>query len=209
MKPFRTFATLALVAFLAVPGAISAQENPHVGHVASGFGNTPDGMGLLPTAVAEAEVAAQHAGLAGRDASDLANMKRHIAHVQNAVDPSVVESGPGKGYGVIQAATGVARHIELAAGVDGAAGSVTTHAPHIAQSARNTVTRAEQIMELAAQVQAAESADVAAPMVAQIAELASQLMAGADANGDGRIGWQEGEGGLAVAQQHLGFLQGS
>ncbi|MEK9506307.1 hypothetical protein [Gaopeijia maritima] len=194
-------------ALMLVPAALAAQ-NPHVGHVATGFANTPDNMGLLPVAVAEAETAAQHAGLAARDLSNLDAMKTHIGHVQHAVDPSVVEAGPGMGYGVKQAATGVAQHIELAAGTDGVEAAVTTHAPHIAQSANNTVTRADRIMQLAAMVQDAESADAAAPMVEEIAQLATQLMEGVDADGDGRVGWQEGEGGLATAQQHLGFVMG-
>lgn len=203
--------TLALSVLALAAAAFAAPlhaQNPHVGHVASGFGDTPDGMGLLPTAVAEAEVAVQHAGLAARDTENLGAMKTHIGHVQHAIDPTMVENGPGNGYGLIKAANGVATHIELAAGVDGAAANTTRHAPHVAQSARNTVTRAETIMELAGQVQAAESAAVAAPLVAQIQLLAGQLMSGNDADGDGSVGWQEGEGGLETAQQHLGFLMG-
>lgn len=194
-------------ALMLVPATLAAQ-NPHVGHVATGFANTPENMGLLPVAVAEAETAAMHAGLAARDLTNLDAMKTHVGHVQNAVDPSVVENGPGMGYGVTQAATGVAQHIGLAAGVDGAEGAVVTHSPHIAQAANNTVTRAERIMQLAAMVQDAESAEAAAPMVEEIAQLATQLTEGIDANGDGSVGWQEGEGGLGTAQQHLGFITG-
>ena len=201
--------TLAVAILLttAFAAPVTAQ-NPHVGHVASAFGDTPDGQGLLPTAMAEAEVAARHAGLAAADPADLDGMKRHVGHVQHALDPSTVEAGPGLGYGVGRAATGVARHIELAAGVDGAAPGVVTHAPHIARSALNTVERTEEILRLAARVQASTSADAAAPLVTRIAELSAELIEGADANGDGRVGWQEGEGGLATARQHLGFLMG-
>jgi hypothetical protein len=201
------FAPLAAAVLVLVPASLAAQ-NPHVGHVATGFANTPDGAGLLPTAEAEAQVAAQHAGLAARDLSNLVAMQTHVAHVQHALDPSVVEAGPGLGYGVVAAAQGVARHIELAAGVDGAAGSIVTHAPHVAQAAHNTVARAQRMLELAAQVQAAGSAEAAAPMVQEIQQLAAQLVDGDDANDDGRVGWQEGEGGLATARQHLGFLMG-
>ncbi len=201
------FTSLAAAVLVLLPASLAAQ-NPHVGHVATGFANTPDGAGLLPTAEAEAQVAAQHASLAARDLSNLAAMKTHIGHVQHAVDPSVVEAGPGQGYGVMAAATGVARHIELAAGVDGAAGPVVTHSPHVAQAAQNTVARAQRILELAAQVQAAGSAEAAAPMVQEIQQLTAQLVDGQDADGDGRVGWQEGEGGLATARQHLGFLMG-
>ena len=201
------FASLAAAVLLLVPASLAAQS-PHIGHVATGFANTPDGAGLLPTAEAEAQVAAQHAGLAARDLSNLAAMQAHIGHVQHAVDPSAVEAGPGLGYGVVAAAEGVARHIELAASGDGAAGAVVTHSPHVAQAARNTVARAQRILELATQVQAAGSADAAAPMVQEIQQLAAQLVDGDDVNEDGRVGWQEGEGGLATARQHLGFLMG-
>lgn len=194
-------------AFLLVPMALAAQ-NPHVGHVATGFANTPDGMGLLPAAEAEAAVARQHADLAARDLSSLSSMKTHVAHVQHALNPTVVENGPGLGYGVVAAAEGVARHIELAAGVDGAGDMVTRHAPHVAQSARNALARAQRILELATQVQAADNAASAGPMVQEIQTLAAELVDGVDADGDGSVGWQEGEGGLATARQHLGFIVG-
>jgi len=55
--------SLASLGVCAVTAAFTlpamAQESPahaHMGHVADGFGNTPDGEGLLPTAIAEAEV---------------------------------------------------------------------------------------------------------------------------------------------------------
>jgi hypothetical protein len=37
--------------------------------------------------------------------------------------------------------------------------------------------------------------------------IAAQLVPGVDANGDGRIGWQENEGGLQQAEQHVGLLK--
>jgi len=36
--------------------------------------------------------------------------------------------------------------------------------------------------------------------------LAEELVSGRDANGDGTISWQEGEGGLDQVQQHMGFI---
>ena len=78
--------------------------------------DTPDQVGLLVAAQMEAEVAAQHAGLAA-GSGDLAGIQRHIVHVLHAIDPTTSERGPGKGYGLIRAASGAAQHIELAAGV--------------------------------------------------------------------------------------------
>src|SRR5690349_18204789 len=43
----------------------------HIGHVINGFSDTPNGDGLLTVAIAEAKVAIQHAGLAGRQPNNL------------------------------------------------------------------------------------------------------------------------------------------
>ena len=69
----------------------------HIGHVMDKWNDTPDMAGLLPAAIAEARIAAAHAGFAARDLSDLDAMKLHAAHVLHAVDPSQIEGGPGPG----------------------------------------------------------------------------------------------------------------
>lgn len=206
--PLRTGLAAALTLLAAAPTAALAQDavRAHVGHVTVAWNDTPEGMGLLPTALAEARVAADHAGYAARDLANLGAMKAHARHVLHAVDPSRVDGGPGAGYGVIQAAQGAARHIELAARADGAPDGVKTHATHVAASARNAVTRGERIVALAASIEAAETAEAAAPLVREMSELATALIEGTDADGDGRVGWQEGEGGLAVAETHAGLL---
>lgn len=200
---------LGIVGLLGTP-AVHGQAGPahtHMGHVADEFRSTPEGQGLLPTAVAEAEIAAQHAGFAGRDPSNLDGMKRHIGHVINAMDPTEVENGPGLGFGVKAAAEGVVRHIELAAGSDGASDNVKAHANHIATATGNVITRADAVIALARQIQEATDADAAAAMVEELIELTNAIVSGTDENGDGRTGWQEGEGGLAQATQHMGLMK--
>jgi len=190
---------------------VAAQEAPpahaHIGHVADAFRGTPDGMGLLPTAVLEAEVARQHATLAGADPSDLASVQRHTGHVMHALDAESMERGPGKGYGLIRAAEGVVRHIELAARSEGASDGVKTHSVHVAASAGNTVTRATRMMEICREIMGVEEGGDASALVAEMVMLGDQLVDGHDADGDGRIGWQEGEGGLSQAQTHLGLMK--
>lgn len=178
----------------------------HIGHVVNGFNDTPNGQGLLPVAIAEARVAAQHAALAARAPSNLAGLKTHIGHVLNALDPTIVAAGPGQGYGARKAALGVATHIELAAKTQGASQNVITHANHVATAARSVVQRVDSIIVLAKQVQAATEAAPAAALVNQIVSLTEQLIAGADANGDGRITWEAGEGGLQQAEQHVNLM---
>lgn len=178
----------------------------HLGHVVNEFADTPGRQGLLGTALAEARIAAQHATLAARQPDNLGYLKTHAAHVIHALDPSVIAMGPGLGYGVRKAAAGVITHIELAAGVPGASPGIVTHSKHVAISARNSATRAEQLLSIAQKIQTAATAPEAAALVSQMASLADQLLAGADANGDGRITWEQGEGGLQHVDEHVKLM---
>ena len=191
-------------------GAVAAPQadmvQTHMGHVTTSFQGTPMEQGLLPTAVAEANTAVQHAMLAMKSEGDLDGMKRHAGHVLHALDPSIETTGPGLGYGVKQAAMGVARHIGLAAGVNGASKNVMTHSMHVSTSANNVVSRADEMVALAQQVQAATTAAEASSRVAELNSLAQQLYAGMDANEDGRVGWQTGEGGLEQAEMHMQLM---
>ena len=212
MKTTIAFALTTLLVSVGFAGLlVYAQQgnivHTHIGHVADAWPDTPEGQGLLPAALAEAQVAVQHAGLAARSANDLDAIKLHIGHVLHAVDPSVMASGPGLGYGVKAAAAGAAQHIEAAAGTDGASQNVTTHAPHVATSSRNAVMWADEIVTLARQVETASTAAEAAMLASRINTLAEQIVSGVDANGDGRVGWQEGEGGLQQAELHLGLMK--
>ncbi len=190
-------------------GAAAMPAGPvgtHLGHVVNAFGDTPNRVGLLPAAMADARVAIQHAQLASRQPTNLDYMKTHAAHVIHAIDPSVEATGPGSGYGVKKAALGVATHIELAAAAEGASGAHVLHAGHVAVSARNTVTRADQIVALAQRVRSAGSAADAASLISQIVSLTQQLVAGADVNGDGRITWEMNEGGLQHCDEHVKLM---
>lgn len=207
-----TVAVLGLALLAPLPGAPpraqTSSAHDHIGHVANGFGGTPDGQGLLPTAVAEAEIVARHAALAAADPTNLDGIKRHIGHMLHAIDPALApDGGPGLGYGVRPAAEGVARHIELAASSDGATDNVKTHAHHVATASRNVVRRADAIVALAQRIRAATSAADAAAPLAQLDVLVQALVAGSDADGDGRIGWQEGEGGLRQMTQHMTLMR--
>lgn len=181
----------------------------HAGHVVNSFSDTPNlGQGLLPTAIAEARTAQQHATLAGRLPENLAYMQLHTAHVLHALDPSTVPTlmAPGAGYGVRKAAEGVVTHINLAATSPNAPAAIVTHSKHIETAAKNTLTRVDQIVALGLKVRDAKTAAEAAALVSQIAALAEQLMAGADANGDGRITWEANEGGLQHAEEHARLM---
>lgn len=178
----------------------------HIGHVVNSFGDTPNKQGLLPVALAEAKTAAQHAALAARSPTNLDAMKLHAGHVLNALDPSIMPMGPGLGYGVKKAALGVATHVDLAAKAQGASPNVIMHAGHVATAAHSTIERADSAIAIAKAIQAATSASDAAALVNQLVPLTQQLIAGVDKNGDGRIGWDKGEGGLQQASEHVDLM---
>ena len=193
----------------AAPLAVAVPAGPvgvHIGHVMNGFTDTPKGLGLLPTAMEEARIAAVHAGLAARDLENLGAMKLHAGHVINAVDPTVVAAGPGLGYGVKRSALGIATHMDLAAKTPGASDDVVMHANHVATSALNTVQRADAIVALAKRIQAATAASDASTLVSQLVSLTNELMLGKDADADGKVTWKEGEGGLQQCDEHVRLM---
>ncbi|MQA89194.1 MAG: hypothetical protein GEU90_03005 [Gemmatimonas sp.] len=176
----------------------------HVGHVMEGFPGAPDGAALLSVAQEDAAVAAQHAELAGGEQTNLDPMVQHAQHVLHALDPSAAENGPGSGFGVGPAADAIAEHIELAAGADGAPEPVVTHSAHVATAARAVSERSAEMVEVANSIIEASDYSVAYPLVQQLQELAGQLVAGADASGDGEIGLDEG--GLELVETHMGLM---
>lgn len=263
----------------------NAEVHVYIGYVAEAFADTPIGQGLLPTAVAEADIALEHARLALEDSLSLVGMRRHAGHVVHALDPTVVGGvGPGLGYGVRRAAEEAARQIELAAAANavaadaaaasdsvdanpadvdgpprvaadnaavdsapGAAGAgsatpgpvadpaaperlttdsaradsmatdrqtldtrsenVARHAPHITSSLTNAVRWTGQAIELAQDIQTTPSVTAALPLVVRLFALCHAIRWGRDVDGDGIVGWRDGEGGLAQASYHLSSLR--
>jgi len=200
-------AASALALMSSPAGALQANPvHTHIGHVATAFGNAPNGGSLLATAQAEAATVSQHITLAERDMSNLQWMQTHAAHVLHALDPSQQAEGPGLGMGLIPAADAIAQHIELAAGSEGASENVGRHAPHVAAAARAVSARAAEIATLMVQVGRAGDYTTAEGLIFRASALAKQLAPGNDVNGDGQIGWGDGEGGLDHVAQHVGFV---
>ncbi len=208
-ESYRVLTTIAFVFAESLSvDALSAQVNPshdHIGHVTTAFSQTPGEEGLLPTAIAEVEVAIQHAGLAAADPADLDAMIRHISHVLHAVAAPEGSGGPGRGFGARRAAEGIAQHLELAAASDGASAAVQTQAAFGVVAARSMAQRADEIVVLTARIEAAGTPTQAALLVQELQVSAGHLMTGVDESGDGRI-YQAGEGGLDQVRQHVGFI---
>lgn len=202
---------LLLVLLCAPPGPAAATRQSEavltpVWSILNEWPETPDGRGLLPTAVSEAQVATQHAGLAAGSPESLEQMQVHARHVLHAVDPAEIAEGPGLGYGVRRASADVAAQIALAAGAEGASENVRTSTGEIAILARNTLARADEMVALVKAIDGSASAVEAAPLTERLYVLARQLTSGSDANGDGEIGPQPGEGGLLQIEASIGTM---
>ena len=186
--------------------AMENEAHSHIGHVMTGWADTPEQWGFLPTAIMEAKIAAQHAGFAASKPGDLEYMQTHIRHVIHALDPSVIAAGPGHGYGVVAAAGNAAIHIGIAAESPGATDNINLHTEHVWASADNAATWAKLAVALSQEVLAVSSSADAAPKVKNIKAMSDALIAGIDADGDGTVTWKKGEGGLAVAEAHMGYM---
>jgi hypothetical protein len=188
------------------PAAPAAPANPthnHIGHVMTMWKDTPGTQGFLPVAIADAKVAATHAGYMQKSPDNLDSIKLHAGHVLNALDPSIEMKGPGSGYGVKRAAAGASQHIQLAAKTEGASKGVQTHAGHVTASLADVTQWTDAAIATAQKIRAATTAAEAAPLVAELITQTNNIANGVDANKDGSIGWQTGEGGLAQANQHM------
>lgn len=202
--------TLALVASLAPGLAFAAvhismtMAQTHMGHVTESWADTPDAMGLLPTAIAEAEIAIFHAGLAAQKLDDLGWMKTHANHILHAIDPSAIANGPGLGNGVLAGAAGTVKHINYAAGSEGASENIKIHAEYVATSAGNVVATVAAIKANIAIIEAATDVATAAEATQANVILTADLLDGADADGDGVVDWTDG--GLNEASKHMGIM---
>jgi hypothetical protein len=183
-----------------------ATAQTHIGHVLDSFNGTPMNMGLLPTAMAEAKTAAQHAGLAAK-ATTLPMIQTHAGHVINAIDPTIVAQGPGMGYGVKKAAQGVAQHAGLAAMTADANAMVKMHSMHVTTAATNVVAMSDDILAIAQKIRASTSLEEAQKLAMEMQTKAEQLTTGVEADNNGQISWNKPEGGLNQAQQHMGFMK--
>jgi len=206
----RRTSLLGVGVFLLLCSETSAQSSPvhgHIGMVAHAFEETPNGQGLLTTAVTEAAIVAQHVELANQAGSSLADVQLHVAHALHALDPAFAVGGPGLGYGVRLAASNAAAHLTIAASDASASDNVRMHVEHITVILANVMGRVDEMTSLALQIQAATSIATATPLLARLTAQCETLVAGRDLNGDDRIGWQAGEGGLRQATFHMKLLE--
>lgn len=199
-------ATLSVLA-----AAAGAQEgaHAHIRQVVNPEAASVAELGFLRQALGEAGTAAEYASFAAggqQRPGDLQAMKTHAGNVLHALDPTRMDNGPGLGFGLVEASRRTIAHVRMAADASDATDNLRTHARHVVGCVRNTLARALRMLEITERVLATGSAEEADQLSDELNTLGFQLRNGVDANGDGRVTWHEGEGGLYVAQEHMRLL---
>lgn len=185
-----------------------AGSNAHkyIGLVTKSASDTPAKRGYMPTALRESLVAAAHASYTADATDDLGDMQLHVGHVFHAIDPTQQPLGPGLGYGLIKAAQNVIEGMTLAVEGGDASRNVKLHAKHIIASSQNAIKYSRLALIEADAILEAEDAAEAAPHAINFAKYTKAAFTGIDINGDGKISWKNGEGGMKVADKHLGLM---
>lgn len=211
MRSTTTLVVLTVGALLATnrspAHAQVSQVHAQIGFLADVFEGTPGLQGLLPTAVSEAAIAAQHVELANAAGASLYDVQLHASHVLHALDPTLASGGPGLGYGARLATATAASYIASLASDSTASDNVRTHAVHIRTILATVLARMDRAVSLVQEIQATSNAPVAASLLGQLTAHVEGMTMGTDIDRDGRIGWQSGEGGLRQATQHLTLLR--
>ena len=216
-----TVAALSTVAVLAQ--APSSVAHGHIAHVMTNWKDTPDMKGLLPTAIADVQVAleqVERADLEGR----INDFWLYGGYVLNALDPGAETDAllkttyarlpttylkiavPGSGYGVKRAVAGALQHVQLAAQSDGASDNVKLHAPHVTASLQNVVKWTDEAIATTQKLLDAKDVGGGQVLIDELTALIGQIAIGTDANSDGQTGWQAGEGGLRQATTHMRLM---
>ena len=203
--------------------APASAAHAHIAHVMTGWKDTPDQKGFLPTAIADAQVAmeqVERADLEGR----INDFVLYGGYVLNALDPGPETQAllktayhrlpttyvkieiPGTGYGVKRAVAGALQHVQLAEKSDGASENVKTHAAHVTASLENVAKWTDEAIATARKLIAATDVGGGQILVDTLTEQITHLAIGADANADGQTGWQTGEGGLRQANTHMRLM---
>ncbi len=165
---------------------------------------TPYRMGLLPTGMVEAEIAAAYVTIAGRDSTNVRAMRTNMANVVHAIDPSLVQRGAGLGFGFRRAAEGVRLEVRYAAADPGASPALLYHAPFVEDAATNALALADDAVTLARRIERSqEDAETTLELLEDLADVVRAMAHGRDADRDGRIGHAADESGLARAGHHL------
>lgn len=175
----------------------------------------PGDISLLDGALQEADFAALHAGLAA-GATNVPGMQTHAEHTINILQGLEEDyNGNGRGENPSGLKLGVAffldrieARLDAALSAPGISRRVQADAELIRVCIQNSRLRTDQIIEREQALIAAESVDAVEAQLQESTQLTTELISGADLNGNGQVEPFEGECGLEQIRA-FGVLVGS
>lgn len=166
------------------------------------------GTGFLATALAEAQTALAQARLAAK-AEDVETLRQHVREVLRAIgaESEKEKSDSSPVGGVRRAVESTLAQLTLAAA--DTQRDAQAFLPRAIAASRNVLGWCDDVAEVADRVGSASDIRGARADVARLVELARQLTSGRDVDGDGRVTFAPGEGGLMAVQITVGGLLGN
>lgn len=90
---------------------------------------------------------------------------------------------------------------------EGNSENITVHTTYMAPALADVVEWTDEAIAVAERLQLAPNVTEGTSLATRLDALCRSIRYGRDANGDGIVGWQRGEGGLAQAIQHMNLLK--
>ncbi len=160
------------------------------------------GESLLADALAEADIATNHAGMAA-GSDTLGGMQAHIEHVLNILQGTTDDlngdgrpENPGLGLGLPLLLGGIDQSLRSVSDVSDAWPNLQSNLELVNVCLANARGRMDNIVATGRQVLGSDSLEEAAPQAQAVVRLVAELVNGVDLNGNGQVEAFEGECGL-------------
>lgn len=140
----------------------------HIGHTVTGWMHTPDKQGLFSTAETEGQIALEEAKKAIERPEDLGNIKTHIKGALHALDPDIIENGPGLGFGLLKGLMESIGHFTYAAKSDDASVNVQQFAVQFEREALPLSDHGDLVVALGNEILALTSAEDAYVLASEV-----------------------------------------
>lgn len=175
----------------------------HVGHALTGWRDTPNKEGFFVLAEQQAQQALDTAQNANQKGNDLNAIKSNIKLTLQATNPTNQTNKDAKKYGVKQSLLGAIDHISFAADSNDASNNIKSSAKAFANHSSIILERCDLITALGGDISKTNSQDEASILATEVSHLAKANIHGEDTDGDGIVGSNPREYGLAQLRQEL------
>jgi hypothetical protein len=175
----------------------------HIGHTLLGWVTTPNKQGLFVVAEKRAQDAHALAKEAANTINSLDQIKTSANLILQEVNPAQGADNSKPLYGVKQALKGSINHMIFAATSDDTTSNVKNFIKEFETNATAILDRCDLITELGKEINATSSLEDAAVFAAEILTLTGANISGIDADGDGVVGSDPNDYGLAQLRRDI------